>query len=302
MTFASSRRSRDRMRRPGAPRSFWAGTRRLTALAWFTASSVAGSCAWAQQDTARKATAVRARNAATDNADPHTAEPERPTVATPASTVARGWVEIEFGGQRSEAGGVTSASTPTVLKIGLASRVQLSVFGNWSDLTGRGAHAAGFADAAVGVKWRIADRAPVVGDFAVLPTITLPTGARGIGSGTTALGILLISSHEIGPLALDLNAGYTHRSGSGSRAPRASTLWTVSLASALVGPLGWVGELSGLPGTGGPSGSAPIVACLFGPTVTARNWIVFDAGISPTLRGAQPSYVYAGVTWNIGRL
>jgi hypothetical protein len=84
--------------------------------------------------------------------------------------------------------------------------------------------------------------------------------------------------------------------------PRSATLWTVSLGSTLIGPLGWVGEVSGLPGTGGLAGSPPIVACLFGPTLTVRNWLVFDAGISPTLAGPQAPYEYAGVTWNIGRL
>ena len=260
------------------------------------------SRAWGQQDRASTATTPTGLTASPDSIDPHTAEPERPTVATPASTVAPRWVEIEFGGQRSEARGVTSASTPTVLKIGLARRAQLSLFGNWFDMTGRGVHDAGIGDVAVGVKWRLIEHAPVVGDFAVLPTITVPAAARGMGSGTTGLGILLISSHELGPLSIDVNAAYTHRSGGGTRAPRSATLWTVSLGSTLIGPLGWVGEVSGLPGTGGPSGSPPIVACLFGPTLTVRNWLVFDAGISPTLAGPEAPYVYAGVTWNIGRL
>ncbi len=260
------------------------------------------SRAWGQQDSASSPAAPTGLTASPDSIDPHAAEPERPTVATPASTVAPGWVEIEFGGQRSEAGGVTSASTPTVLKIGLARRAQLSLFGNWFDMTGHGAHDAGIGDVAAGVKWRLVDHAPVVGDFAVLPTITVPAGAHGIGSGTTGVGILLISSHDLGPLSIDVNAAYTHRSGGGTRVPRSATLWTVSLGSTLIGPLGWVGEVSGLPGTGGLAGSPPIVACLFGPTLTVRNWLVFDAGISPTLAGPQAPYEYAGVTWNIGRL
>jgi hypothetical protein len=254
-----------------------------------------------QQDSATKVAATAPR-ASSDSSDPHAAEPERPTVATPASTVAPGWVELEFGGQHSETGGVTSASTPAVLKVGLTPRAQLSVFGNWSETNERGAHNAGLGDAAVGVKWRLVNHAAVLGDFAILPTITVPAGAHGIGSGTTGLGILLISSHQVGPLAIDVNAAYTHRSGGGTRAPRSATLWTVSLGSALVGPLGWVGEISGFPGTSGPSGSRPIVACLVGPTLTVRNWLVFDAGISPTIAGPQPLYEYAGVTWNIGRL
>ena len=302
MTWAGATRSRARSPRPAARWTIGIGVRRRLALVLFVANGMVMPRAWGQQNGAGTAAAPPGLMASSDSTDPHTAEPERPTVATPASTVAPGWVEIEFGGQRSEAGGVTSASTPAVLKIGLAQRAQLSLFGNWFDMTGRGAHDAGLGDAAIGVKWRLVDHAPVLGDFAVLPTITVPASAHGIGSGTTGLGILLISSHQIGPLAIDVNAAYTHRSGGGTRAPRSATLWTVSLGSALVGPLGWVGEVSGLPGAAGPSGSRPIVACLVGPTLTVRNWLVFDAGLSPTLAGPQAPYVYAGVTWNIGRL
>ena len=239
---------------------------------------------------------------APDSVDPHRAQPERPTVATHAGTVAPGWAELEFGGQRSESGGITNAATPTVLKIGLAPRLQLGLFESWSTTSGRGAHASGLGDAAVGVKWRILEDAPVVGDFAVLPTLEVPTGAAAITTGTTALGLLLISSHDFGPMSLDINVGYTHRSGAGTRVPRTAALWTVSAGITIVGPLGWTGEISGMPGTGGLAGQRPIVACLTGPTLTVREWLVFDAGVSPTIHGPQQPYVYAGVTWNIRTL
>src|SRR5205814_8842252 len=59
--------------------------------------------------------------------DPHAAQPERPTVATHAGTVAPGWLELETGGERDRlAPSATLISTPTVFKIGLASRVHLS--------------------------------------------------------------------------------------------------------------------------------------------------------------------------------
>ncbi len=239
---------------------------------------------------------------AVDSTDPHRAQPERPTVATHAGTVAPGWVEVEMGGQRSEAARILALQTPVVVKVGLAPRAQLGLFVSWGAMSGRGAHVQGFGDAAAGVKWRLVDDAPVVGDFALLPTIKLPTGHSGIGTGTTDVGLLLISSHEIGPVSLDVNVGYTHRSGNGASAPRTATLWTISAGVPVRGALGWIGELSGLPGTNGPRGQRPVVAVLTGPTWTARPWLVFDAGVSPTLRGPQPTYVYAGLTYNIGHL
>ncbi|HZS58642.1 MAG TPA: hypothetical protein VFA43_05185 [Gemmatimonadaceae bacterium] len=234
--------------------------------------------------------------------DPHAAQPERPTVATHAGTVYPGWVEVEAGAQRSESDGVLAIETPVVTKLGVVSHVQLSLYQVWQSQNGNGAHDQGLGDVAVGVKWRLLDDAPVVGDFALLPILKLSTGAGGTSTSTTDLTLLLISSHEFGPLSLDVNVGYTHRTGSGTSAPRTATLWTVSAGLQVVGSFGWTGEISGLPGTSGPAGQAPIVALLTGPTWTARKWLVFDAGVSPTLRGPQATYVYAGVTCNVGRL
>ena len=76
----------------------------------------------------------------------------------------------------------------------------------------------------------------------------------------------MISSHDLSGVALDINAGYTRRSGNGSQAPRSATLWTVSLGGPFAGAFGWVFECYGYPGTSGPAGQAPIVAILAGPT------------------------------------
>jgi hypothetical protein len=63
--------------------------------------------------------------------DPHAVQPERPTVATHAGTVARGWVELEEGGEWDKAAdGTRTFFAPTNLKIGLASRAQLNLLVN----------------------------------------------------------------------------------------------------------------------------------------------------------------------------
>jgi hypothetical protein len=239
-----------------------------------------------------------------DTTDPHAAQPERPTVATHAETVAPGWVEIEAGGTRSASHGVTNVQTPTVIKIGIASHLQLALATAVVAISGPGRRATGLGDAAAIVKWRLLDHAAVVGDFAVLPSIKFPTGSArdGTGTGTTDVGVLLASSHDFGALSVDVNLGATRRSGNGTTAPTTATLWTVSTSARIWRGVSWVGELYGYPGTGGPRGLAPIVAVLTGPTWTVKKWLVLDAGVSPTLRGPQPTYVYAGLTWNIGRL
>ncbi len=248
---------------------------------------------------ASEATAQTA--AAPPTPDPHTAQPERPTVATHAGTVAPGWLEIETGGEfdryadRSRGG-----SVPTLFKIGLAPRLQLSV--QTPVIRVAGTNNTGFGDASMGLKWRIREDAPVLGDVAVLPAIKFPTGstATGAGTGTTDVSLLFISSHQLGAVAMDLNAGVTRRIGDGQNAPRTSTVWTASFGGPLAGRLGFSAEIYGYPATSGPAGADSIIAFLAGPTWTARDWLVFDAGIIVKLTGEQPRAICAGLTWNVG--
>jgi hypothetical protein len=234
--------------------------------------------------------------------DPHAVQPERPTVATHAGTVAPGWVEVETGAEfdRYE-DALRGAALPMAAKFGLTSTTQLSVAG--SALSPPASGSFGIGDIAAGVKWRLADDLPVLRRFAILPSVKFPTGSSdsGTGTGTVDGSLLLISSHDLGPVALDINAGYTHRSGHGATAPRDSTLWTIAAGGPARGAVGWTAELYGYPGTSGPAGQASIVALLFGPTLSARAWLAFDAGVIAPLTGPQPKAAYFGGVWNIGR-
>ena len=74
----------------------------------------------------------------TTSTDPRTAQPERPTVATHAGTVARGYVEFEGGLEADRGpGSASNHITTLVTKVGLAPRVQLSLFVNGSTQIGR---------------------------------------------------------------------------------------------------------------------------------------------------------------------
>lgn len=236
--------------------------------------------------------------------DPHAAQPERPTVATHAGTVASGWVEIETGVERDNLHGAHTFFTPTVLKFGIVPRVHLELASSFVHLSGTTPNYSGLGDVSAALKWRVVEHAPVVGDFALQPLLKLPSGSalNGTGTGTTDVGLLLISSHDWGDYALDINAGYTHRSGVGSEAPKDATLWTVSSGGPVYESLGWVAEIFGFPGTTGPPGSRGTAAFLTGPTMTLEKWLVFDAGAIIPLAGPQPHAWYAGLTWNIGKL
>jgi hypothetical protein len=236
-------------------------------------------------------------------ADPHAAQPERPSVATHAGTVAPGWIELETGGEFDRyADHARGGTTPTLLKIGAASHVQLDMSGAYVSAPGDGA-GSDVGDLTVGVKWRLLDHAPVLGRFAIQPSLKLPSGsvASGTGTGTTDAGVLLISSHTFGPVAMDINVGYTKRSGDGALAPRNATLWTTSFGGPAAGLLGWCAELYGYPGTTGPAGTRGTVAVLVGPTFQPHPWLVFDTGLIVPVSGPQPHAWYLGGVWNIGR-
>ena len=235
--------------------------------------------------------------AAQEVRSPHDAQPERPTVATHAGTVAPGWLEIEIGIERDDPDPESvSLSTPTLLKLGVASHLQFDL--SLTTVQPSSDRSFGIGDAAVGLKWRLLDGAPLLGDFAVQPSLKFPTGSmsEGTGSGTTDLSLLLISSHVLGPVALDVNVGYTRRSSSGEAAN--AMLWTVSTGTTVSGPWTVAAEVFGYPGFAGPGS----VGFLAGPTYTVRRWLVVDAGFIARVSGPQSPALYAGLTWNIGRV
>lgn len=237
---------------------------------------------------------------AQDPQDPHSVQPERPTVATHAGTVATGWLEIETGAERDQVdGSQTALSTPTVFKVGVASHAQLSVFAT----TARGPREnLGPGDGGVGIKWRLLDGAHVLGDFAVFPAVKFPTASGDRGTGTTDGSLLLISSHDLGAVAMDLNVGITRRSGNGVRSPKTASLWTASFGGPAKGRLGWVAEAFGYPATHGPAGSRSTAALLAGPTYLVRKWLAIDAGAIVPVRGPQAHALYAGAVYNAGRI
>jgi hypothetical protein len=233
--------------------------------------------------------------------DPRAAQPERPTVATHAGTVAPRYVEIETGVEYDLLEGGHQWLIPTVVKLGLASRLQFSLIGG---ALGPSGTSLGVGDLSLGLKWRLFDHAPVLGRFALEPILTLPVGnaAQGRGTGTVAGSILLISSQSFGPVGLDVNLGYARRGGDGSRAPTQAWLWAAAGSVPLWRWLGWTAEISGVPATSGASGTDATGGLITGPTFTVERWLVLDFGANIPLWGPSVRAWYAGATWNVGRL
>ncbi len=244
--------------------------------------------------------AVAAHLGAQEN-DPRAVQPERPTVATHAHTVAPGYVELEAGVQGDRIDRDSRAYVaPLVWKVGLASHLQLNVA--TPAVFSASARSSGAGDVGIGVKWRVLDQHPLLGDFALFPSVKLAIGSAtlGTGSGTTDFGFLAISSHMFGPVAMDLNAGYT-RVGSTAGAPASdAALWTASFGFPVAGRLSWVAELFGAPTIDGTA-TRSTVAVLTGPTFLVSTALNLDAGVITPVRGDMPNAIYAGLVWNLGR-
>jgi hypothetical protein len=237
------------------------------------------------------------------DADPHAAQPERPTVSTHAGTVAPGWVEVEAG---FEADGYPDHAHgdlgPLTVKVGLAPRLQLTI--QESIVRAPGTDTTGFGDLGAGIKWRLIEHAPIVGDVAVLPAIKMPFGsvAHGDGTGTTDGSLLLISSHEFGSVSLDVNLGYTHRSGDGSVVARNAGVWAAAAAGPVLGRLGWTSEVFEYLATSAEAGTPRIIGVIEGATFQVRKWLVVDAGIAAPVTGPQPHAAFVGVVYNVGQI
>ena len=231
--------------------------------------------------------------------DPRQVQPERPSVATHAGTVAPGYLEIETGAEADRNVDDTHVFTvPSELKVGLAPRAQLSVLLPIARATGI---PLGAGDLSAGVKWRLIDGDGPLQRFAMLPFVKFPTGGDR-GTKTSDIGLILIDSRSIGPASLDLNVGITEHGGNGSTVPRTTTFWTASGGFPVAGAVGWQLECFGFPGTHGPAGSPPTVAVLTGPTLGAWRTLALDAGIIIPVAGHEPHGVYAGLVTNVGRI
>jgi hypothetical protein len=252
-------------------------------------------------------TIVAASHASSQTAatDPHAAQPERPTVATHAYTVAPGYLEIETGVQDMQPSSISQLVVPAVIKLGIVPRLQLELQGGYMHNTlhgPQGTSEEGASDIAIALKQRALNAAPVVQDFSMQGSIKFATGSRGISTGTTDVSLLLISSRTISSGELDLNAGYTRRSGNGAAAPVNATLLTASFGAPIHGPVGAVAELFTYPGTSGPAGTPPQIGFLTGPTLQVHPWLVLDAGVILNVQHMGGDAAYAGLTYNVGRI
>jgi hypothetical protein len=228
-----------------------------------------------------------------DAQTPRTANPERPTVATHAYTVAPGYAELEQGARAFGVSGLAEATSWDFnLKVGVRSGLQLGFFGAGYVRTGAGA---GVGDVGLSLK---ASRvvSPKVA-VAVVPAMTVPSGdaGRGLGAGR-ALGSLVgvFSADLPKEFHFDANAGPV---GIGAGQPQWFT--SLGLAHGGVGAVGVATELFDFTGGGAGPRQRGLLAAVM---VTVVDWVVMDAGGVRGLVDGTPDQLFLGVTTNLGRI
>lgn len=231
-------------------------------------------------------------------ANPHDVQPERPSVATHAHTVAPGWLELEFGGERDSLNGqFAGAGAPVAIKLGLAPRVQFTLS---TGLVRPPDGEIAAADWGTAVKWRVADKVRGLGAVALLPAVTV-SSADSSGQRLVAASVVAISSLTVGAVSADLNVGYSRSSGDGSERPKGATMWACSLGGPLRGKASWGAEMFGYPQTSGPAGEPAFVGALVSTTIGVTSAFAIDAGMMVPVRGERPRALFAGGAWNVGR-
>jgi len=223
---------------------------------------------------------------------PRAANPERPSVATHAYTVAPGYLELEQGVRAQGFGNVRDQTTWEFnLKIGVAPPVQLGLFGTGYNRTGQGN---GVGD--VGVALKLRRDLSSTHTVALVPAVTLPTGDQslGLGAGRVLGSLIAVWSFELGGLLhADLNAGPV-----GIGAGRPQALGTVSLGRAL-GRWAVAAEAYGYAsGSAGPAQGGLLGAV----TVRPAEWLVVDGGGVVGLGSWGRDQLFLGVTTNLGRI
>src|SRR5258706_14920539 len=222
---------------------------------------------------------------------PWAANPERPTVATHAYTVAPGYGELEQG---VRAFGLRKFSEFTAwdvnLKIGLDPGVQLGIFGLPYARSGAGG---GMGD--VGVALKLSRELSPKAAVAIVPAVTLPTGdnSRGLGAGRTLWSLVGVFSSDLsGTLHFDANAGPV---GIGAGKP----LWLTSIGLSFGGPVGVTTELYDYTSGAAAAQQRGFLGALM---VKLSPSVVLDLGGVRGLVGGTPHQVFAGLTTNLGAI
>jgi len=227
--------------------------------------------------------------------------PYRPSVSTPAQLSQPGWLEVEWGVQRSRADDPQRRDTlPYTLKLAFTPDWGIRIGGDaWvRQLNADGSRARGAGDTTVVLKRRFAvDDASA---FGAELSVKAPTARRELGSGHTDLGVNGIYSADFASVwHVDVNAMATHLGGVDPGTQAWQKGWAAALSRTLNDKWNVVGELSGTQRGGAGRTSQALVAASYS---VSPAWVV-DAGVSKGLNAASGGWsVFTGMTFLAARV
>ena len=229
--------------------------------------------------------------------------PNRPTFATPALTTQSGVAELEFGVAHSffDVGGLDSS--PFLLKLGLAKRLELRIGGNGLlHATQPGEPSAtGYGDTGLGLQWTFLPNGPLGIDEGIQVTWKFPTASasKALGSGEADVLVMLMLSRDIGAFHADFNLLNTWLGRKAPLSRESQPAGSLSVSRTLSGPWSVTGEIYAI---GGIAGSGAWVSNLWAVGYKVSPRLVLDGGVDIGLSHTAPKIsVFAGLTVGIAR-
>jgi hypothetical protein len=201
-----------------------------------------------------------------------------------------------------------AAAAAAILSVGVGDAVDL-VLGlptAWTRTRAGGeilARGAGVTDATLELKWRFLE----LGGFslALKPGVSLPTGdpLLGLGSGDVGYGASLIATQALGPVAVHLNAAWSHddHAAIADRASHRHDAWRGSVAATARVAAGVQVVANVAVESPAARGATPWPAyALAGAICSVGPGVDLDAGVRFGLDAAAPDVAFlAGATWRL---
>ena len=236
-------------------------------------------------------------------ADSIVANPNRPTVASPADVTQYGVLEVEYGWDRSwPAEDVHVTSFGGLLKFGLLCDIEL----RWNTtsfirVNNYGASQQGFGDNWLGTQLRVhrqTARYPAL-SFSYAAKIPSANSSEGLGSGQLDHELTLLVSKDIRRVHFDFNA--TQFWIGTARGFDRNNQLNLAFSFHLHGPLGFTGEIYG--DTELNRASPGFASSLWALSYAMTPRLVIDGGFEAGLTDGGPHrHVFAGLTYSIANL
>jgi hypothetical protein len=220
--------------------------------------------------------------------------PYRPSVSTPATLTAPGYLEIEGGVLRETGSGAERTdSVPLTFKLAFTPdfgvRVGTDAYVRQRDAASQ--TQTGNGDANVVLKWRFAVSEQHA--FGVEAGENFPTARHGLGSGKADTLVTGIYSGDFGAYHTDVNVGAVRVGAIDPGTGRMQAWYAAALSRSLFEAWGVVGEFSGTR----QSGVGVTSEFLFAGSYNVSKRLQVDFGFATSLRSSVPGHkVFAGFT------